>query len=237
MKYNFVIIHGIGDDVTGYSHKFQKNILRYWDTNKEIEFFEFLWGNEIEEGEKNLIKQVPDKFLTLRKWFVIHVSDIIAYLRNKELSEKINQNLREILNKILNVSNNINIVVAHSFGSVIAYDVLCGYQKHGLQIDYFFSLGSPLAIFVNDFKKENGFFKPLKVKRHWYNIYDPNDLIAFPLGNLDENWKSANISDKKFNFRNFFENLIPYPYHSDYLEEKKLAKLIVSFINEPLEYI
>lgn len=72
-----------------------------------------------------------------------------------------------------------NIVIAHSLGTVIAYDFLC---LGTVEADLFVTLGSPLGL---DIFHGDGLVMPPKVKR-WINIADRMDPVAFD-GDLSNN--------------------------------------------------
>jgi hypothetical protein len=73
-------------------------------------------------------------------------------------------------------------VVAHSLGSVIAFDVLHGWEGNDAprNVKWFFTLGSPLNKFI--FRAHNG--RPTVSPpglASWTNVYSPSDPIASPL--------------------------------------------------------
>ena len=231
--YNFIIIHGIGNAQKGYSKMFERNIRKLCNSWAELKFYEVLWADKILEGENELqlqAKKLKLSAMKLREWFIIHVSDLVAYLRDEEISKEIKNDLRKVLNDLLPIHNkNVNIIVCHSLGSVIAYDVLKSYQQHGLETDYLFTLGSPLAMFVNDFRKEKTYFDPVSVKKGWLNIFSPYDIIAYPLQDIDSEWNVNIVQDQIISFGSFFKKFSPF-IHSEYLNNKKVAKYIVNFI-------
>ena len=71
------------------------------------------------------------------------------------------------------------VIVGHSQGSFIAYDVLTGVEDCPM-VDGLLTLGSPLGVDeVQErlvWTRENGF--PKKVKTDWVNVYDPFDVVA-----------------------------------------------------------
>lgn len=73
------------------------------------------------------------------------------------------------------------ILVGHSQGAIIAYDVLSG-DPGCPNVDGLMTLGSPLGIDeIQDklsWSRENGF--PDKLKGSWINVYDPFDAVARP---------------------------------------------------------
>ena len=72
-----------------------------------------------------------------------------------------------------------HVLVGHSQGTFIAYDVLTG-MTNCKKIDGFLTLGSPLGIDeVQDkltWSREKGF--PSKLIGDWVNVYDPFDVVA-----------------------------------------------------------
>jgi hypothetical protein len=79
------------------------------------------------------------------------------------------------------------VVIGHSLGGVILYDMLANRAPElddGIAVDLFVSVGSQPALF-----QEMGLFgaaieAPAKAPRpdavrHWWNVYDPGDLLSF----------------------------------------------------------
>jgi hypothetical protein len=76
------------------------------------------------------------------------------------------------------------VVVGHSLGSVVAYDVLR--KARGLDVALFFTIGSPLA--VRPIRKRLAPIKfPARVKS-WFNAFDERDAVAlYPLDGANFN--------------------------------------------------
>src|SRR5262249_50643716 len=72
------------------------------------------------------------------------------------------------------------VVVGHSLGSVVDYDVLRT-DPRPLKVRAYVTVGSPLAIrAIRDRLRPIGFPKPAVAS--WYNAYDPKDVVAlYPL--------------------------------------------------------
>lgn len=74
-----------------------------------------------------------------------------------------------------------HVLVGHSQGSFIAYDVLTGVEECK-RIDGFLTLGSPLGLDeIQDrltWTRKNGF--PARVDGDWVNVYDPLDVVSRP---------------------------------------------------------
>jgi len=91
------------------------------------------------------------------------------------------------------------IVIAHSLGSVVAYETLWARRNHS-PVDLLHMLGSPLAMpdiiyhRLNVHEGTRG--RPPGVIR-WINISDPGDFIAIPPGGISLNFRyvAADLTD------------------------------------------
>ena len=91
------------------------------------------------------------------------------------------------LNKILVEHKNDRVMlIAHSMGSIIAYDVLMNNLKE-LKIDAFITVGSPLGLPIiisrifaeqKDKLPQDRLAAPDNILKKWINISDPEDLVA-----------------------------------------------------------
>lgn len=86
------------------------------------------------------------------------------------------------------------VLVGHSLGSVIAYDVLTGVP--GLrQVDGLLTLGSPLGVDeIQDeleWTREDGF--PALLRGRWFNVYDSLDVVARPDPNLANDFRRRGL--------------------------------------------
>jgi len=101
--------------------------------------------------------------------------DVHVYLRNPGIRGVIETGVRKALDE------NPAVVVAHSLGSVVAYNLLRreGEEK-GWQVPLLITVGSPLAV-----KAIRERLKPLQFPdcvRRWYNARDRRDIVAlYPL--------------------------------------------------------
>jgi len=106
------------------------------------------------------------------------------YIRNDGMRFKVRQELRDRLLKNLHTaaaSSDRTIVVSHSMGTIVAYDVLRNCPDCP-PVDTLITLGSPLGIKeVQSELKANGASRvdfPAATTRRWINIYDPFDPIC-----------------------------------------------------------
>ena len=85
-------------------------------------------------------------------------------------------------------SDKDHIIVAHSLGTVIAYNLL--HQFTNFKIQRFITLGSPLAFKVIQEKLALPIARPPQLRGDWFNFYSPDDfLTAFPLSEAPFNFK------------------------------------------------
>lgn len=76
------------------------------------------------------------------------------------------------------------MVIAHSLGSVVAYEALCAHPE--LRVRQLITIGSPLAIrgMVYDRLIPPPCHDKPKSVGQWVNLADPGDLCAVPIGGI-----------------------------------------------------
>jgi hypothetical protein len=97
-------------------------------------------------------------------------ADVNAYLRRAKVRREINAMFDDA------IGPDETIVVSHSLGTVIAYDVLSA-MKNRARVPLFVTLGSPLAIEPIKAELISPLGKPAGVKR-WVNASDERDPVA-----------------------------------------------------------
>ena len=95
------------------------------------------------------------------------------------------------------------MLVAHSMGSIIAYDVLTllGQSDPGFEVDHFVTIGSPLGLphvrnkivqeFTHRGDKEDRVRTPTVVKNRWVNFADRKDPVALDVHLGDDYGENA----------------------------------------------
>ena len=124
----------------------------------------------------------------LKHWF----ADLDIYYREKNnhlgitaANELIRKRTAEIIKKY---HNHEILVIGHSMGSIIAYDVMA-FDLKNIEIDTFITIGSPLGLPVVKSKiaaerrlnhtNTRHLSAPSNVISHWYNFSDLADKVAF----------------------------------------------------------
>lgn len=108
------------------------------------------------------------------------------YLANPQFMDEVHQRILASLE-----ADETYIIVAHSLGTVIAYNLLQQLQSH-YKIQRFITLGSPLAFKVIQSKLTQPIHRPQCLNGDWHNFYSPDDfLTAFPLVNAPFDFQPA----------------------------------------------
>ncbi len=139
----------------------------------------------------------------LRYFMTFFIGDVVIYA-SSEGENLIRDKVFHDIDTIIQEDAATFSIVAHSLGSVIAYDYL--YNVFGKneaerrrvrddgkqQLRHFFTMGSPIGFFLLrrtdllDEQKRSLLPNPIGLSEtgHWYNFYDKEDIIAYPLKNF-----------------------------------------------------
>lgn len=190
MSNKLVIVHGVqtgnNDEAIKGPQKMSQALERY--VNGSTEFTSaFPAYEDINDDTQATFRTISELILKALKNPVTRVFDTLVDLvgdvfvyRNDSGGESIRSHVRNI------IENNPNcILVGHSLGSVVCFDILTEMMKEGQfrdlerkgwPIKSMITFGSPLALdlFKNDRELENhGGSDPF----HWYNYSDRNDPV------------------------------------------------------------
>ncbi|OWK25749.1 hypothetical protein AJ87_07010 [Rhizobium yanglingense] len=186
-----VVAKGPGED-PGFE-QFQKSVILEMKketrlSDDEVEAIDPVAATE--KGPENwawiqAIVQLLDKRFTLISDFTIEtfLKDVYLYLTKPNISKAINKTVEDLL------TDEPTLVIGHSLGSVVAYNVLRQHKKQ-LKLRKFITVGSPLGITAISSK--------LRVIENpaaavgWYNAYDERDIVA--LNPLDSSYFPTNPS-------------------------------------------
>lgn len=114
-----------------------------------------------------------------RAFLKAFIADTAAYFFAPGMRQRIQQRLRD---EIAAAGQRPVTLVAHSQGSIIAYEVLSALGSSGLRLEVLVTIGSPLGVQeVQDFLDPAPPRVPLRVPR-WHNYADPLDPVALDKG-------------------------------------------------------
>ena len=113
-----------------------------------------------------------------KKFLEAFIADTAAYFFRKGVRQAARRRLLDVLPP----PGEPFTLVAHSQGTIIAYEVLRGLEDGGLGVNDFVTLGSPLGIReVQDFIEPSDLRVPTMVEK-WHNFADPLDPVALDKG-------------------------------------------------------
>lgn len=251
---NLIFIHGVNLQKTGYSNIFYRNILKFY---KQGLIKNKVSKKDAENKTQNLVQKeilwadvttdLTNRYLTLQfglnkrpgKWNPISkavdplIIQILFYVKDKgdkktgimSILKEIDEDFKKACS---NKPDNI-VIIAHSLGSVIAYDYIFRFReeyrlRRGINVEALITLGSPIPIFTSAMNHvDNEIALPSNVKR-WINILDPDDGVA---RYCKRYFKNIKVEDIEVNTGWF-----PLSSHSNYWKDKEVASLIANKLIE-----
>jgi len=163
--------------------------------------------------------------------------DLEVYYTTKSIKDEVRERLYSILTKY---KKKDILLIAHSMGSIISYDVLCG-NPESVKINTFATIGSPLgfpiikAKLILEKPDDTALSVPENVKNHWYNFSDLEDKVAFNFDLADDyspNQAGVSIIDFEVN-NNYVYKDLHNPHKSyGYLRSPEMANTIDEFLLE-----
>ena len=104
------------------------------------------------------------------------VADTSAYFFTPGVRKRVRDRL---MAEIARVGSRPVTIVAHSHGTIVAYEALAALQANAIELDALVTLGSPLGVReVQDFLDPNDPLEVPGVVRRWHNFADPLDPVA-----------------------------------------------------------
>lgn len=173
----------------------------------------------------------------------------IYYSENRISQGKQKRPIREVIqerlmNTLLKHKDKDIMLIGHSMGSIIAYDVLMN-LKNDIRINTLVTIGSPLGLPVivsrifKEIKAKNKALKrlhtPENVDYHWYNLSDKDDNVAMDhtladdYGSNTNNVRAFDISVYNDYINNNERN--PHKIYG-YLRTGDMARIIFHFLTE-----
>ncbi|MBM7571651.1 chemotaxis protein [Aquibacillus albus] len=192
----------------------------------------------------------------LRKFLIHYLGDAIAYQpvgEGKHNYERVHEKIGEGLNILsTKAGNNAPLcVISHSLGSVIASnyfydlqhkqkDVICVVNKaspleKGDTLTLFYTMGTTLPLWS---LRYHNFDRPIHIpssklqyyypglKGEWINFYNKDDVLGFPLKDLNENYYKSVSEDKAVNVGGLLTSWNPLS-HSGYFKDQDVMEPIV----------
>ncbi|MBH5316194.1 chemotaxis protein [Paenibacillus sp. GSMTC-2017] len=192
----------------------------------------------------------------LRRFVIHYLADAVAYQPVEYPSqnyEAVHKTISQALNRLSDQAGPKAplCVIAHSLGGVIAsnyfYDLQMTSRKESMIIDplsalergetltHFFTLGTTLPLWslrYRNFNQPVSVPSPLlrahyaKVSGGWTNFYDKNDILGYPLRNIDPMYELAVKEDVEVKVGDWKTSWNPL-CHSGYFMSKSITERIV----------
>ncbi|MEW6209648.1 MAG: hypothetical protein AB1631_14870 [Acidobacteriota bacterium] len=135
------------------------------------------------------------------------------------------------------------MLIAHSMGSIISYDVLrdLGYPARQIEVAYYVTIGSPLGLQVVKEKTrherwDNRVRTPSVVTRRWVNFADPRDPVAVDThlsNDYAPNSSGVRVEDDLV-LNDYHRGEKQNPHKSyGYLRAPEMSRLIAEFLGLP----
>lgn len=153
-------------------------------------------------------------------------TEVAAYLSVKLIRNKIDQEVSSA------ISPDTDMVIAHSLGSVISYNILGVLIKNAPDLKLFITLGSPLGMKRIKAQLEIPLKRPACLNGKWINIYDRLDIVSlnpldeenFAINPAIDNFAVENNSDDHHDSSEYLSDPLVASYiNKIYLEQKKKA--------------
>ncbi|MES2628497.1 MAG: hypothetical protein V4616_05960 [Bacteroidota bacterium] len=104
-------------------------------------------------------------------------NDVYHYLTNGAIRRRVDEFIKGAISEL---GDEDCVVVAHSLGTVVAYNVLNTLSTNNVK--KFLTLGSPLAVKAIKNKLSTPLKFPSCIRNGWYNAYDEKDFVSlYPL--------------------------------------------------------
>jgi hypothetical protein len=155
----------------------------------------FDWAGDIIDSMKKHfgVDAIADEVLKLK------LKDLSAYYEDKSKQDTLRDRLK---NEILANREKRIIILSHSMGTIIAYDVLraMGKEHPRLIVDHFVTLGSPLGLPHVKYKiaQENPLVRTPSIVKKWSNFADKRDPVAIDThlaGDYEPNDSGVQVRD------------------------------------------
>lgn len=248
---NVIFLHGINSQTTGYSNQLFDNIKNAYyrvllksgmsvdEAQQNVASLvqkEIIWAdvttdltNRYIELEYELFGKKKGFWNFLCKNVDPLVLQILYYVRDKGDKQtgvmSILKRVDEKFKEIAETSSDM-VIVAHSLGSVVAFDYLFGFRKYSADsswnIKALITLGSPIPLFISAMgHADSDASLPLNLKT-WFNVFDKEDGVA---RRCKPFFKNVPVEDVGVS-----TGFLPINAHSKYWKNRQTARIIAQII-------
>jgi hypothetical protein len=225
----------------------------------DLLFFEIYWADLVREELQAFREKANYKgdlaYQNLRQIMTDTQALSLLYRPGTEAYEAINNRIKDGMRKFASHRRVIPeetplVVLAHSYGGVMMSHFIKSMQDHESDLSNFetmktlagyITFGNPQGIYAMDGLhselghscKITGSALPddLKKRARWYNFYDKDDIVAYPLKGLSDDYNAHVDGDFEINVGSAATSWNP-ACHTGYWEDKDFYKPVAEFIGE-----
>lgn len=139
-------------------------------------------AREMAQGALDKLSALPRADRLVQEVMNAKTPDLRAYYTNDDIRDTLRQRLREALARASREQRRV-MLIAHSMGSVIAFDVLVAMPRApgAARVQHLVTVGSPLGLHeVKQQARDQGFaMRVPEAVEHWTNHADRRDRVAF----------------------------------------------------------
>ncbi|MEK5057369.1 chemotaxis protein [Paenibacillus sp. FSL H7-0326] len=225
-----------------------------------------VFGKEEERIYQELVLSKKLRYKFLRRYLIYYLADAVAYQPVDTNGHNYDAVHQAISNALHSLSQRAGkkaplCVVSHSLGSVIASNFFYDLQyksrhfpgvidttsplERGDTLTHFYSLGTTLPLWSLRYRD---FSKPIVVpsregqeiypglQGEWVNFFDKDDILGYPLRNIDPAYEKAVKQDIDTNVGNPLSFWNPF-CHSGYMKSRKVVRHISEKLAETYTFI
>lgn len=224
----------------------------------DLLFHEIYWGDLVKDDHGELLNTLDYKeeltYKDLRNIFIDFMRLGTSYSKGDSsgLYDAIHERIKTSMAKFA-THRNVDqedtplVIMAHSFGSVIMSNYIYDQQNKAASSNFesfktlagVITFASPLSIYSaqgGDFSKPiskvgSALEEGLKDRVKWLNFYDKDDVVAYPLKNVNEAYNLAVDEDSEINVGSAATSWNP-ACHTGYWEDKDFIKPVAKYLGE-----
>ncbi|MEP1740273.1 MAG: hypothetical protein ABJI92_08605 [Kangiellaceae bacterium] len=225
----------------------------------DLLFFEIYWADLVRDELEAFRKKANYKgdlaYQNLRQIMTDTQALALLYTPGTEVYESINNRIKDGMRKFashrrVNTDETPLVVLAHSYGGVMMSHFIKSMQEGKSQLSNFetmktlvgyITFGNPQGMYtlegldseLGHSCKITGEALPadLAKRSRWYNFYDKDDIVAYPLKGLSEEFDKHVDGDFEINVGSAATSWNP-ACHTGYWEDKDFYKPVADFIGE-----
>lgn len=216
--------------------------------------------NELEDENRLNLKRLSNP-LQLRDFVFHYLGDAIAYSASgsKEINKQIHAIFAETLKDLASEAGDKAplCIVSHSLGGLIASYYIWDLQRNnpivpigntplekGETLTLFYTFGTQIPLWSMTHER---FGEPIQVpspqlnnhyfglRGEWINFYDKDDVLGFPLQNINDAYSQV-VIDKEVNAGNLFSNWTPFS-HNGYWKDDEVIEPIAKALVKTWETV